>query len=112
MGYHHVNIEEKISRWISRLKNRREADSQTIKSIHAKWGREDLVVATKANPVLKIVTGWSDRPPWETISPLSDELKYFWQIWDQLRKDEDALLWYKWLDSSTLQRKLLMVTRN
>ena len=104
-----INVEETIPKRNRRYRRRAE-DLHLVNSLAQKWDTEELVVATAADPVLSVLLTWRVRPEWPEVSPLSPELKYYWQVWDQWRQDSHGLLWYRWMESKNLigQWKLLM----
>ena len=75
----------------NRRYRRRAEDLRLVNSLGQKWDKEELIAATAVDPVLSVLLGWRVRPEWPEISPLSPELKYYWQLWDQWKQDEFGL---------------------
>lgn len=72
-----------------------------------------MVKATNEDDVLSIFSSWNTRPSWEVVLPLSTEVKLFWQTFGAWKKDEQGLLWYRWMESKQLiyQWKLILPQR-
>ena len=80
---------------------RRAEDLKNVANIQRSWDKESLIQDTKDDPVLSILLSWKSKPPWDIVSPLSDEVKYYRSIFDNWKRDPDGLLWYRWLNKTT-----------
>ena len=94
-----------------RRHKQRAKDLRLVGAFEQRWDRDELVAATSHDPVLSILLLWRTRPNWAEVSPLCLELKYYWQMWDQWRQDDQGLLWYRWMESRDIitQWKLMIL---
>ena len=49
-----------------------------------------------------------EKPPWETVSPCSPAVKYYWTRWDSLCIKQ-GILYYKWENAQGSEEKLLTI---
>ena len=89
---------------------RQNENQEDVPRENTNWDRKTLVQDVKNDPDLSILLTWTERPSWEIVSPLSDEIKFYWSIYRNWKVDKDGLLWYRWLDkpSHTYTYKLII----
>ena len=59
------------------------------------WDKQELAAETAKDSCLCELMKWDNRPPWETVSHSSVEIKFFRQTFSSWAKDSRGLRWYK-----------------
>ena len=70
----------------------------------------EMSAAQKQDPDIGPLLSWlnsHDRPPWSTVAPCSETLKYYWAQWDSLRLSEGVL--YRLWESPTGDRVVWLI---
>ena len=102
INYNKVTKSNKKRTPIDRNKKRKEQDKENWMKLPGYWGATEIIKATAEDPVLKVLIKWSGnpRPDPSVVAQASNELKFYFRVWNSWKVDEKGLVWYKWYNKT------------
>ena len=75
------------------------------------WEDDNLLEAQERDMVLQVVRAWGDqRPTWDEIAGEAPDVKYWWDQYDCLFRNQKDLLCYRWTEGDDAIEKVILPT--